>query len=1568
MEKKLLAIFVCMLVIASTTILISPDDLQVKAAGEENYGSGANRLEINTTYIHSVTQELSNIVDTFDRGRSFGTEGELYASARIEDWMNEIGLYDTHTDEIKGTAQHPNLNATLEIVSKGILINGTQSITDCYITPRWNTTFISLLDPDLAENKSHLTYNFSYTDPLPIYQKPNFSAFDELFNDLEFLDYLAENLSLRKLDTKLSWIIFFMNQLERIFNFTYENIDISDPDTLPSWYDGNITEPKCSPYLLIEEDPSYNPNATIPSVLLEEFEPLSAPRAIYHALKLIIEMSFWNLTHHNCMGLIRYDFNNDTYDMTNGLLNARPILYINGSVGRPIYENATLITPSNREISFWINQSYNPSIKSYNVFGQINGTNPNKTVLIDCLYDCWWNQGTSDSAIGMGTVLALAKYFKDNNITLKYNLKFVAFGGEEYGFLGAQHYNDTHTNENITTVIDLNQIGFSQTGPLPQTMFVHTNNESLKSLLRCITNDTHYEERTGTPFLHIGYTYYGGPSDDQPFAIACLPHKGNRSLNTICFLKDMNWTMHHRDGQNHEKGDVMTYYNETDVNVTSEMIWNITKYFCVNPNCGFDNVVFTKFDSPNDGDTLPDSIRVNFSIDSILPNDKVMVNASLCDQNNNPVLWTINNYTITTLTGVHQNLTYTFSLPVTIDQGFYKMQLLLYNSTGRINKIVNSSDNVPDEIQYSDSYYLYHPFGYPMPGELYSNTEDVIRGSYFTANEYGTARNITAYIQAGNTSGPPSIHSVCMIYRKNDNKLIGRTEDTNPVTGANPAWVVYNFSEPYPILEEDTEYVLVCWSEASCYLYYDHMMLMSRGRYNDTVYGSSPDPIVWDGANNNLYSIYCGYRNDTNPPWVTNVTEDPHIVGFGGNVTISADVVDNESGVKNVTVIICYPGGKSENKTMSLVSNNTYRYVFDSTWLVGRYNYSIWAIDNYDNMINVSIRSHFHVSADASISIATLQDSYSGSQYINITDPPNPPENYTLVDRGLTWDKYYDAITGQNILEVSAGPINYQDNGTWIPINNTVNLLAENHPAFVYGYRSGNNRGLYGVYFKSNAQLEWPVAFTYNRSDDPTVHVIRSKLVDVGYVDSQSNWAYQYLQNVQNSQGQINENSITYSGVFTGTDVTWRYGNTGLKEEITLSNATKTVLQNHPPSQYGLNDTSSYLVFITKLDYQNLNLYNKSGLLDENITISDTGIEFKDVLGQFKCSLPLGEAYELNNQSIRQKLTYRIVHLNGATYLLSGLKLSDLNAMTFPVVIDPTLSVNSLYSDGYLSSSSTSYNTTWNASSGTVDSSGTYLSIGQKKVLSFPTSTYYVYRGFALFNTSALPSNSFLDNATLSLYKKDDYSTTDFDITIQNGQPTYPHNPLQTGDYAKSHYSANGGSLNTANFVNGRNNISVTNLEWVNKSGITKLCLRSSRDINGTTSTGNEYVNVYSANAPNAGWVPKLIIAYRNQSKIKNTGSTDIKGYLLIQVQFYNTSQVKWLVDNDTINETKARIITSGNQLALDTICSGHVRASDLTHGIGTYRVYAAFRDPERNILRTNDDVDLEAWWQFSKT
>ncbi|PNX53091.1 MAG: hypothetical protein BV458_06315 [Thermoplasmata archaeon M9B2D] len=670
-------------------------------------------------------------------------------------------------------------------------------------------------------------------------------------------------------------------------------------------------------------------------------------------------------------------------------------------------------------------------------------------------------------------------------------------------------------------------------------------------------------------------------------------------------------------------------------------------------------------------------------------------------------------------------------------------------------------------------------------------------------------------------------------------------------------------------------------------------------------------------------------------PQIIGVFASPSTVGFGYNLTITANVTDTGSGVNTVNVNITYPDETHGNYTMTHVTGDSYQYVFMDVWLAGQYNYTLWAMDHSNNS-NSSSGHHFHVSADASMSIATLQNSYTGDDYINITDPPNPPENYMVVARGLTWDKYYDAITGQNILEVSTGPVNYQgENGTWIPINATFSSLTGDHPAYVYGYRSGNDRGLYGVYFKSNAQLDWPVAFTYNRSDDPTIHAIRSKLVGVGYVDPQSNWTYQYLQNVQSSQGQTNDYSITYPGVFTGADVIWSYGNTGLKEEIILSNTTKTMLQNHPPSQYGLNDASSYLVFITKLDYQSLNLYNGSGVLDGNVTISDIGVEFRDVLGQFRCALPLGEVYEMNNESMRHKLTYRIIHINGNTYLLSGLKVTDLNTMMFPVAIDPTLTVYA----------------------------ADFITIGQYK---FKT-TSYIYRGFVHFNTSSLPSNAYLDNATLSLYKRTDYSTADFDITIQNGQPTYPHDPVQPGDYDKTCYLGNGGSLNTADLISGYNAISLTNLTWINTTGLTKLCLRSGRDISGTAPTGNEFVSVYSKDFI-FSYPPKLVIYYRNQSKIMNTGSTDINGYLLMQVQYYNETLESWIVDNDTVNETTPRTINSSSQLGLDTIFNGQVRASDLTHGSGLYRVYAAFQDPEGNILRTNDETDLEAWWQFSKT
>ena len=107
------------------------------------------------------------------------------------------------------------------------------------------------------------------------------------------------------------------------------------------------------------------------------------------------------------------------------------------------------------------------------------------------------------------------------------------------------------------------------------------------------------------------------------------------------------------------------------------------------------------------------------------------------------------------------------------------------------------------------------------------------------------------------------------------------------------------------------------------------------------------------------------------------------------------------------------------------------------------------------------------------------------------------------------------------------------------------------------------------------------------------------------------------------------------------------------------------------------------------------------------------------------------------------------------------------------------------------------------------------------------------------------------------------------------------------------------------------------------------------------------------------------------QSKIVNMNSTNIKGYLLLQIQFYNTSSSTWVVADDTVNESSPRVINqtvdsqNPSVLALDTIFNGLVDTSDLTNGDGTYRVYAAFRDPDGNVLVCDDESLLEAWYEF---
>ena len=165
--------------------------------------------------------------------------------------------------------------------------------------------------------------------------------------------------------------------------------------------------------------------------------------------------------------------------------------------------------------------------------------------------------------------------------------------------------------------------------------------------------------------------------------------------------------------------------------------------------------------------------------------------------------------------------------------------------------------------------------------------------------------------------------------------------------------------------------------------------------------------------------------------------------------------------------------------------------------------------------------------------------------------------------------------------------------------------------------------------------------------------------------------------------------------------------------------------------------------------------------------------------------------------------------------------------------------------DGYIAWDWNVYSVAHDAVFGEDSDEDEQIIIGQSLLLG----KYYVDRGFFFFDTSTIPNNVNITEVKISLYLKNDYSTTDFNVTIQNGQPYYPHKPIVATDYYHTHYSGDGGQLDTSDLVAGYNNITFTEdgIGWINLEDVTKLCLRSSRDINSNEPSGNESVWFYAA-------------------------------------------------------------------------------------------------------------------------
>ncbi|MCK4365590.1 MAG: M28 family peptidase [Thermoplasmatales archaeon] len=483
-------------------------------------------------FIYNITENLSNIIFTeynesageIAKGRAFGSVGERKAAEILEENFSKLGLW-TIKEQIQNI-QNPSIPSSIDEIMYPL-----HKLTHIY----------EVLDYELIlTNKSS--------------------------NSNETVNCQITPLLVNSTDHP-----------ELIHNFSYKGLKLRKrPQSLSEWISAYAFDKEGYDYVFIYEKGSTGASSRNPNVSLTPdeklmrrfFYPIRSILTKYAKFKTELKNKTLYRQLHNYQGSINYDSNGNAH---NTGVNVKGSwlhkININETIGEKIIADI-----DNYIVDFYVKQRYNKSVISYNVIGQLNGTDPSKTVIVCSLYDSVWCQGTADSAIGMAIVLGIAKYFTDNNIIPKYNMKFIGFCGEEAGNRGPRYYEATHRDEDIIYVIDMNQVGFSQNYP-KLTLNLIFNKIGFMNKIWEVAKRTNYEQRVNdTAYIAKRWWPEGVLSNQYVF---------NHRSKTVCFLKDFPWVLHHRDGLNHTAGDVLDYFDWNDTATTGEIALNVTLHLTV---------------------------------------------------------------------------------------------------------------------------------------------------------------------------------------------------------------------------------------------------------------------------------------------------------------------------------------------------------------------------------------------------------------------------------------------------------------------------------------------------------------------------------------------------------------------------------------------------------------------------------------------------------------------------------------------------------------------------------------------------------------------------------------------------------------------------------------------------------------------------------------------------------------------------------------------------------------------------------------------------------------------------
>ncbi len=338
---------------------------------------------------------------------------------------------------------------------------------------------------------------------------------------------------------------------------------------------------------------------------------------------------------------------------------------------------------------------------------------------------------------------------------------------------------------------------------------------------------------------------------------------------------------------------------------------------------------------------------------------------------------------------------------------------------------------------------------------------------------------------------------------------------------------------------------------------------------------------------------------------------------------------------------------------------------------------------------------------------------------------------------------------------------------------------------------------------------------------------------------------------------------------------------------------------------------------------------------------------------------------------VHEKITVDIdtQHLSdGCGYYNSPVVIiTDNGNRVFDVSVDIVVKEEAFYGDSLYSFG---YNELpWSSSTGTIYNGlyyGDSIPVGDRAFYNDYGSSHHLYRGFLFFDTSNIPKNKDINQAFLMIKGDNSKVKTPFNIILQNGQPEYPHNPLEDGDFNRVYYSGNGGSISTAD-INpfGYSNLVLNQegINWVNKDGVTKLAIRTSRDIetpaNSVDSFSTQTIhNVLCISDIDSDFSPKLVLKYGKVPDMPEiVNPTDDEENVDVDVEL----NVR-VSDPDGNSMTVGFYDASNNRLiGVDRTVSNNDVASVVWHGLDyetSYEWYAVADD--------HSSTTQSATWSFT--